>query len=222
MGENVISDSQRWDCGEEVQKLISSVEDLRSLYSSLGNAPDVSRESTQLRDPAVAGKKEQLDGLLNASVFAAHEYKHGDRRFSEMAVENARVYLDSPWMHVPWLTVRVQTDLLDSILGPIKREVLLATCTFLFASGTCLVSHFEWRILKFPVVALVVGAVWGFLAERKRRALKHIRSEFVSKSYDAELVARRLQRLEKKGVPVPGALYALVRLGVGKQPREAR
>jgi hypothetical protein len=191
---------------------------------------------TLLRDQAVGGKKEQLDRLLSASVFATHEYKPGHfslapaapiarERFSEMARENARLYLDSPWMHAPWLTVRVQTDLLDSVLGPRNEEVRLATYLYLFACGACLISfafHFSWRVLEIVAFLLGVSVVWGFWGERKTWMLKHIRSEIVSRCYDGEVVARRLQRLEEKGVPVPSVLYPLVRLGMGKEPKEAR
>ena len=71
--------------------------------------------------------KAQLDGLLGDLLSTRHEYgpdEHPGRAiqgskavlFKETAQRQAKCYLDAPWMHTPWLTAYVLTNLIDSEL----------------------------------------------------------------------------------------------------------
>jgi len=78
-------------------------------------------------------RRQALDRLLEACVTLRHTYASGSAPGSTSAAtagaccrrqaqQHAQYYLNNAWMHTPWLTVYVLTNLLDSDLAPWRAE----------------------------------------------------------------------------------------------------
>ena len=67
-------------------------------------------------------KREQLNKLLSNSLRVRDAGGQDDADWHREPEKQAKTYLDSTWMHTPWLTTRILTDLLDVELAPLSRE----------------------------------------------------------------------------------------------------
>jgi hypothetical protein len=72
-------------------------------------------------DPAHE-RKAQLDELLSNSLWVRETRGQDNSDWHKDAAKQAKTYIDSSWMHTPWLTARFLTDLLDVELAPLNRE----------------------------------------------------------------------------------------------------
>ena len=77
------------------------------------------------------------------------------------ATKQAKTYIDSSWMHTPWLTARFLTDLLDVELAPLNREAK---------------SVGEFDLMLMPIIWRVppLSYYWRFKVARERDRLAHL------------------------------------------------
>lgn len=165
--------------------------------------------------PSLRDEKGQLDDLLWNFVYIRHEYKPEDSYFKEGYLEQAKKYLNTAWMHSPWITQHLLNNLFDAELAPFRKTeswpnrhpwALLAL--FAIPALAFRLSSFFWLALIFPA-----SGSWHYVkALRKLRLLDPICREIKSGNYDDREIARRLQRLEEKGHYVPTLIYPLLRL----------
>jgi hypothetical protein len=127
-----------------------------------------------------------------------------DAQWHKDAGKQAKTYIDSSWMHTPWLTARFLTDLLDVELAPSNREAK---------------SFGEFDLMLMPIICRVpplsyyrrfkVARERGRLA-RLASLLGQLRDEVDSGNYDAQEIAGRLRRYEGEGMYVHSLVYALL------------
>jgi len=86
----------------------------------------VAQWASHLPDEAAREMKGQLDGLIGDLVSLRHVFGRAGGQplseekavlFKEAARRQAKTYLDLPWMHTPWLTACLLTNLFDSELA---------------------------------------------------------------------------------------------------------
>ena len=129
----------------------------------------------------------------------------------EGVVENAKLYLDSSWMHTKWLTDFILRHLFD---GEVARKVPTWP------------SHKEllWSAVAFPVllylnlrsIAFLWLALW--LLYYVSTTARHMKmwplvacyQEVSSGTYDGPEVARRLRHLERRGVFIHSLILGLL------------
>jgi hypothetical protein len=73
-------------------------------------------------DDPVHERKAQLDELLLNSLWVREIGGQDNSDWHKDAAKQAKTYIDSTWMHTPWLTARFLSDLLDVELVPLNRE----------------------------------------------------------------------------------------------------
>jgi hypothetical protein len=220
---------------KKVERLVGSTRELIQLYRTLGYSSYAHHKQWGDEDynDEANEKKLALDGLLFDLVQARLEYGADNSLFKHIAHENAKRYVDSPWMHTPWLRTYVLVALLDAELAPLKRESTwgAGTITALFPQ--------PWRAViqaSFPVASLGIaylflksGAAWLSLIwilpvgcyysirsadylqlKRLYGALEMITDEVASGYYDAGEIANRLRRWEAKGLYVHSLTYPIL------------
>lgn len=171
-------------------------------------------------DDAAQEKKDRLDDLLWNLIYAHHEYKPDDAYYKQTIQEQAKNYLDSTWIHTPWITTHMLRQLLDAELAavtPKKPSEKLLVGSLLGIGLLFLISLFvnlHWHWLVWPWLAYLVWYYWQHVPRlRKARVLQLIRDEVAAGGYDGEEAARRLRQLEERGVYVHSLTYPLIRLG---------
>jgi hypothetical protein len=189
-------------------------------------------------------KKLELDKLLKDLIDARHRFEQEipyvwmferwDPLFMQEGVEKAKTYLEARWMHTPFLTNYMLTNLLDASFGPLLHKHRLARDHPLRVKVGVLLPllllYLVWHIGKPPwygTLALVsVGGFWVWacvrmaLEQRIANRLELLRAEVSSGLYDGKEVVRRLRQLEGDGFHVPSLTYALLRLSKSRCSRE--
>jgi hypothetical protein len=156
-------------------------------------------------DPAHE-RKAQLDELLSNSLWVREIRGQDDAGWHKQAAEQAKAYINSSWMHTPWLTARFLTDLLDVELAPLNREAKS-------------VGEFDLMLMSIIWRVPPLSYYWRFKVARERgrlarlaRLLEQVRDEVDSGNYDAQEIAERLRRYEGEEMYVHSLVYALLRL----------
>ena len=151
-------------------------------------------------------RKAQLDELPSNSLWVHEIRGQDDSNWHKDAAKQAKTYLDSTWMHTPWLTARFLTDLLDVELAPLNREAKS-------------VGEFDLMLMSIIWRVPPLSYYWRFKVARERarlarlaRLLGQVRDEVDSGNYDAQEIAGRLRRYESEGLYVHSLVYALLRL----------
>jgi len=157
-------------------------------------------------EDATHERKAQLDELLSNSLWVREIRGQDDSDWHKDAAKQAKTYIDSSWMHTPWLTARFLTDLLDVELAPLNREAKSVREFNLMLMSSI------WRV---PPLAYY----WRFKVARERAHLARlasllglVRDEVDSGNYDAQEISGRLRRYEGEGMYVHSLVYALLRL----------
>jgi hypothetical protein len=187
-------------------------------------------------DQLAGDKKRVLDDIVFETIREGHTSETRDRAFCELAQKNARLYLDSPWMQVPWLTVRVLTNLIDSLLYPMKDELaaghvpgrftsllpqpwgtlgpaLLSLCFFV---GSAIVIAVLF-ILGLPWAGWLVGAflVWHYVHRyRVNREIIKVRSHMLGVVQTLEPVRAEIASNCYDGETIANRLQGLEDKGV--------
>jgi len=228
---NPISEGVREEIAYAIARVRRELQsDGGDIESSLNSLESEVESAMRLdHDDAVQEKKGRLDDLLWNLVYVRHEYKPDHRYFKETIQEQAKKYLDSTWMHTPWITTHILWQLLDAELAAVtpkepseKLVGSLLRIGLLFLISLFLISLFvnlHWHWLVWPWLAYLVWYYWQYDPRlRKARVLRLIRDEVAAGGYDGEEVARRLRQLEEKGVYVHSLMYPLIRLGGTSPP----
>lgn len=180
----------------------------------------------QLRDVGVDWRKRaHLESLLEKFLYA--HYTFTPERGWDYVLEAVRDYLNSPYIHTPWLTHFILVRMIYFLKAPFQRiheefeDMSRWTNPFRFAWIVLLgtLGLVYWR-LSWPFWAIwVLLAVWVFKrltdyfrSERMLRRLMPIYLEVERKMFDPEECARRLHSVEDSGLYVPSVIYTLLRL----------
>ena len=112
------------DKADEVSR---RVPEIAALYRSIGMRSYWDNDHLRLGvEPNVERKKNEIDDILWTLKYNEVENQPNTNHFKEGAVELAQKYLKANWLHTPWLTSRILTQLLDSELVPLKSEAYCA------------------------------------------------------------------------------------------------
>jgi hypothetical protein len=93
-------------------------------YSSFGLKPPSGYVVRYDLSEDVERKKAEIDDILWNLSFNEIENNPGGKHFKDGALEVAREYVRTSWLHTPWLTSKALTQVLDSELVPLKKEAL--------------------------------------------------------------------------------------------------
>ena len=140
-------------------------------------------------------KKQQIDNILWELTYNEIENARSIERlrpntavFKDAAVALAQLYVNLAWLHTPWTTSKILTQVLDSELVPLKEE------------------------------AFGLRVAWSSSNRRKRKLynqLHLLREEVASGCFDAQELDLRLHKLEEDGLYVQSLCHALLHLRHG-------
>ena len=211
---------QKQDVREELLEAVSEVREEfenegDSFATSLGSLVNKIGDSvfTLADDQEQDERKNSLDDVLGSFVYTRHEDQPQNPDFIELVADEAKVYIDSSWMHTRWLTVFILRHLLD---GEIGRQVPAGVSQkgVLWSFGAiALLSIFNLKIFAaiwLAVLFYYIGfTVWHM---HKTKPLVTCRQEVGSGNYDGHEVARRLRDRERSGVVVHSLILRLLEL----------
>lgn len=192
---------------EATESCSPNLESLATALTSLEEARRVWLRYGVGDDHPIYEQRKQLYDLLTNSLWVRHIAGQDDAQWHRDAANQAKTYLDSTWMHTPWLTARFLTDLFDVELAPLNREA---------ASGGQSELQFHRPILwvfdpRYYFWRRKLGRVRARLS-RLAVLLKQVRDEVDLGNYDSGELAHRLRRFEGEGLYVHSLAYALLRL----------
>lgn len=107
--------------------------------------------------------KKELDDLLWQLVYVRIHHdprKDNSEFFRETLQEQAKKYLEKPWMHTPWLTNRLITDLLKAVVGPVSQELRTQPDPTRFTSQL----PWPWGILAPKLLSFVFFVICSSVA----------------------------------------------------------
>lgn len=238
----------RWRYVDEV--VVGAIESLReeltregtegiseAYHSLVGEAYDGSHAYQE--DLQGAEKKCALDSVVRMVIgikAAARngfwdnfkDYRRDHINFKEDVLQSARSYLDTTWMHLPWLTRDFTVSLLDAEIAPLCASATAPVRKWwvFFLIGLPMVIGLlffrNWDATALGLLIIYAVGCWGHAREEKKLVgLQRIRAEVASGIYDGHALACRLQQLERNGLYVHSLVYALLkarcsRFGVNK------
>ena len=200
-------------------------------------------------------RRRELLSFLQRLFFLWHVCKPHHVAFLRESCELAKKYVDTEWMHTPWLTNYILGNIFKPY-GPPTPEQLAETenefpewvtkYILITVGGAILMYFFPTQLKSIvdnylpaemiwisTVVFWVVFYIWltigllvvlptvaRFIIEevrplpdrRKFIEIDFLVEEVTSKSYDGREIARRLRKLEDKGIYLPSIVYPLLRL----------
>lgn len=133
-------------------------------------------------------------------------------------LKGAKLYLESPWMYTPILTVDLLQGIWLTYLLPLRhvRETRTAEKIMAISFWPLLAIAYFFPSIAYLFVLWV--AVFPLAVIRKSRIdkkinqLENLYSEISNEGYDGEEIARRLYKLEEKGISFPSIVSPLLRL----------
>jgi hypothetical protein len=218
----------------QAKRQVDSSSELRELYQRLGfnGFDDDGPVKQRCVDYAALEKRLQLDGTLRDLNWVRLEYGADTRYFKETAYEKAKIYVDSPWMHAPWINSFLALAVLDAELAPLTREIRecpspsltltsvyilfsIAGIYFIYDSGWIWIAGLWTAFLVCSLLANIVGS-WKLRKRREKltmlaTGLQLIRDEVASGCYCGPEIDSRLRRLEAQGLYVHSLTYPLLR-----------
>jgi hypothetical protein len=175
-------------------------------------------------------KKQELDSV----VYAILEFKIWNAKERAKALEksarspdsvleellkSAKLYSQSPWMHCSVLTIALLCGIVEAYAHPLKVHqdniLYLQKKLFIPSIIACAIAYFYpgWVYLAYFVLSgYLYMAFRDWQLKKKTQQLNDLRSEIQSEGYDGEEIAKRLHKLEDKGITFPSIVYPLLRL----------
>ena len=173
-------------------------------------------------------KKEEFDSVIYAilNFYDWHSKMLKDNykaKWDEGHVKNellkgAKLYLESPWMYSPILTADLLQGIWLTYLLPLRhvRETIFPEKMVVISFLAILVIVYLFPSLKY-LFYLWAGTflfllIQNWRMKKKANQLEILYSEISNEGYDGEEIAKRLYKLEDKGITFPSIVYPLLRL----------
>lgn len=133
--------------------------------------------------------------------------------------KGAKLYIESPWMHHPILTLDLLTGILFAFLLPLEKErenYFLSEKAWGISGLTIFVIIFIFPSLSFLILLyagfLLLRLSQKWKVEKKLFQFRNLYDEVKNEGYDGEEIAKRFDKLESKGIVLPSIIYPLLRL----------
>jgi|SRR5665213_1358359 len=164
---------------EKADYISKDVPEIASLYRSLGMKsyfdgkylsfflePPEGYDPQRSIDPDIDRKKEQIDNLLWNLAYNELDNDPDTKHFKDAAVALAQQYVTLEWLHTPWLTSKILTQVLDSELVPLKREAFASgmpdTFSALIPGVRGVVLRTSLSLIHFVVLLVIAGALFNY------------------------------------------------------------
>ncbi|MGA7415140.1 MAG: hypothetical protein WBW33_32010 [Bryobacteraceae bacterium] len=149
---------------KKAEDISKQVPEIAALYRSVGMKSYRQYDLESPIDEDIETKQQQIDDILWDLAYNEIANEPDSKYFKECAVELAKKYINLEWLHTPWTTSKILTQVLDSELVPLKKEAfgsgIPGTLSALVPGIWGLVLRTMLPLLRFIVLLLItVGLI---------------------------------------------------------------